>query len=423
MTIPSPEASIPTTENTNWKRPFFTVWIGQAFSLLGSSVVGFALVWYLTQQTGSATILATATLVNLIPGVFLGPFAGALVDRWNRKRVMVVADATVALLTGLLALLFWSGYVQLWHIFVIMFLRSLAGTFHYPAMSASTSLMVPKEQLARVAGMNQTLNGAMSIVSPPLGAFLLAALPIYGVIAVDVVTAAIAVGLLLLITIPQPQTALSVETITPASLLRDVRDGFRYLYKWTGMMIIGASAALINFLFFPAFTFMPLLVIRHFNGGAWELGFIQAAWGVGVITGGITLSVWGGFKKRILTALMGVAGMGVGTLIISLCPPSAYWLAVVGMFLAGFANPIANGPLFAIFQAKIAPEMQGRIFTLIGSVANAMSPLSMVVGAPVANLLGERAWFALAGVGAILMSAFMYSNRHVRKVEEENAPS
>jgi MFS transporter, DHA3 family, macrolide efflux protein len=282
--------------------------------------------------------------------------------------------------------------------------------------------MVPKSQLARVAGMNQTLSGAMAIAAPPMGAFLLAALPIYGVILVDVVTAAIAVGALLFIAIPQPAGASSSEAITPASLLRDVSDAARYMFKWTGILVIGCGAALMNFLFYPAFTFMPLLVTKYFNGGVWQLGIIQSAYGVGVIAGGLTLSVWGGFKKRIYTSLMGVAGMGLGTLVIAASPSNAFWLAVVGMLVSGFANPIANGPLFAIFQAKIAPEMQGRAFTLLGSVASAMAPLSMLVGAPVANLLGERAWFVLAGIGALLMGAFMYANRHVRNVEEENVP-
>ncbi len=409
--------------NPNWARPFFTIWIGQALSLLGSSVVGFALTWYLTQQTGSATILATAAFINLIPGVLLGPFAGALVDRWNRRRVMIAADSVVALLTATLAVLFWTGQIQIWHIFVIMFLRSLAGSFHFPAMLASTSLMVPQDQLQRISGMNQTLQGAISIASPPLGALLMSLLPFYGVVSVDVVTAVLAVIPLLFIFVPQPAAAASAEALTPAGLLRDVRDGFRYLWRWTGMFIIGMSAAVINFLFTPGFVFMPLLVKDYFGGGAWQLGLIESVMGVGMIAGGITLSAWGGFKRRMYTSLMGVMGMALGILLVAVAPHNAFWLAVVGMFLFGFMNPMANGPLFAIFQAKIPPEIQGRIFTVISSTTAAMSPLSMVVGAPVANLLGLRAWYVLAGVGTIIMGAFMFTRRSVRNVEDDQAPA
>src|SRR5512137_1696216 len=188
----------------NWKKPFFIVWTGQIFSLLGSGLVQFALVWWLTKTTGSPVVLASATLAAILPGVFLGPFAGALVDRWNRRLVMIVADTAIAVVTIFLALLFWMGVIQPWHVFVVLFLRSLGGVFHYNAMSASTSLMVPEKHLARVAGLNQTLQGVLNIATPPLGALLLELLEMYYVVAVDVVTAAIAVTTLLFVAIPQP---------------------------------------------------------------------------------------------------------------------------------------------------------------------------------------------------------------------------
>ena len=144
---------------TNWKRPFFIVWTGQAFSLVGSMLVQFALVWWLTESTGSATVLATATLVGMLPSIVIGPFAGALVDRWSRRLVMMVADGGIALATALLAVIYLGGHMQPWHVYVLMFVRAVGGGFHWPAMQASTSLMVPREQLGRVAGMNQTLAG------------------------------------------------------------------------------------------------------------------------------------------------------------------------------------------------------------------------------------------------------------------------
>ena len=154
-------------------RAFFTIWTGQAFSLLGSNLVQFALVWWLTSSTGSATVLATATMVAILPGIVIGPFAGTLVDRWSRRWVMVVADGVIALTTLWAALLAWNGLLQPWHVYVIMFIRATAGGFHWPAMQASTSLMVPERLLSRVAGLNQTLYGLMQIAAPALGALLL----------------------------------------------------------------------------------------------------------------------------------------------------------------------------------------------------------------------------------------------------------
>jgi DHA3 family macrolide efflux protein-like MFS transporter len=179
---------------TSWKIPFFTIWTGQAFSLIGSRIVQFALVWWLTQLTGSATILATASMVALIPEILLSPIAGAYVDRWNRRIVMMVADGVIALALLWLAYLFWVDAVQVWHVYVVMAVRAVGGSFHWPAMQASTSLMVPEKHLTRVAGLNQTLNGALNIIGPPLGALLMGVMSLSGVMLVDVGTAVLAMA-------------------------------------------------------------------------------------------------------------------------------------------------------------------------------------------------------------------------------------
>jgi DHA3 family macrolide efflux protein-like MFS transporter len=222
-----------------WAAKFFTIWTGQAFSLLGSALVQFALVWWLTRTTGSATVLATATLVALLPQVLLGPLAGALVDRWNRRLVMIVADTSIALATIGLALLFWSGDIQVWHVYVLMFIRSLAGAFHWPAMQASTSLMVPREHLSRIQGLNQMLQGGMNILAAPLGALLLEVLPMQGVLAIDVVTALLAVLPLLFIAVPQPQRSAEAQPhASKPSVWQDLKAGFRYVWSWPGMVMI-----------------------------------------------------------------------------------------------------------------------------------------------------------------------------------------
>ena len=188
-----------------WKTRFFTIWGGQALSLLGSQLVQFALIWHLTVKTGSATVLATASLVGMLPGVILGPFVGTLVDRWNRRIIMLLADSLIALATIALAVLFALDAMQIWHIYAVMFIRSLAGSFHGNAMSASTSLMVPVENLTRIQGINQMLTGGLNVVAAPLGALLLEVLPIQGILAIDVVTALFAILPLVFIQVPQPE--------------------------------------------------------------------------------------------------------------------------------------------------------------------------------------------------------------------------
>src|SRR4030043_174967 len=188
----------------SWAPRFFTIWTGQAFSLFGSQLVSFAVIWWLTQTTGSATVLATASLVGLLPQVILGPISGTLVDRWSRRLTMIVADGLIALATIVLAILFALGHVQIWQVYLLLFIRSVCGGFHWPAMQASTSLMVPKEHLARIQGLNQMLQGGMRIDSAPLGALLLVLLPMQGILAIDVFTAMLAVIPLFFFQVPQP---------------------------------------------------------------------------------------------------------------------------------------------------------------------------------------------------------------------------
>jgi len=402
---------------SRWQIPFFTIWTGQAFSLVGSRVLEFAVIWWLTRLTGSATVLAMATMTFVLPQVFLSPFAGALVDRWNRRVVMIVADGTVALVALGLAYLFWAGKIQVWHVFVALLVRAIGGNFHWPAMQASTSLMVPDKHLTRVAGLNQTMQGALNVIGPPLGAMLLAVLPFQGIMLMDVGTAMLAILPLFFVRIPQPRQA-SVEPGDgregeipryarndngKPSLWSDVRQGLRYVWGWPGLLAIMIMATILNFVINPAFSLMPLLVANHFKGGALQLGWLESSWGVGLVVGGLLLSTWGGFRRRVYTSLTGLVVQGVGIMVLGLAPANALWLAVAAMFLAGAMNALVNGPLFAVLQGSVAPEMQGRVFTVVMSMSAAAWPLSLAVAGPIADLVGVRPWYVVGGAVAVIM--------------------
>jgi DHA3 family macrolide efflux protein-like MFS transporter len=387
-----------------WQTTFFTIWTGQALSLFGSSVASFALIWWLTKATGSAAVLATATTVILLPGILLGPVAGALVDRWDRRLVLICADGFVALVSPWLAWLFLAGAVQPWHIYLVMFARSVGGCFHWPAMLASTTLLVPKEQLSRIAGLNETLNGAMNIAAPPLGAFLLALLPLPGIMLIDVTTALLAIGALLLVAIPQPERAAAAGGAPAglATLWRDLAEGWRYTWSWPGLCLLVLSGVVANSVLAPGSSLLPLFITRHFSGGAVQLGWAQSAHGAGIVAGGLLLSVWGGFRRRMVTSRAGLAACGLALLLLGFTPPGAFPLALVAGFLAGLSFPFANGPLTAALQASVAPDMQGRVFTLLSSAVSAAAPLGLAVAAPVADALGVGAWYVIGGLACIL---------------------
>ncbi len=405
---------------------FLIIWGGQVFSLIGSQLVQFALVWYLTVTTGSATVLAFGTLVALLPQIFLSPVAGALVDRWNRRMVMMVADGGIALATIALAALFVFDVVQVWHIYLLMFIRATGAAFHWPAMQASTTLMVPESHLSRVAGLNQALWGLASIVAPPVGAVLLSLLPIQGILAIDVGTALLAITPLVFIAIPNPERVDEAQAQTgQSSVLADLRQGLRLVWGWPGLMMIILVATLINLLIVPAVSLIPILVTDHFGGAALQLAWTEVAMGIGMVLGGILMGVWGGFKRRTVTALLGLALMGFGLTTVGLVPSTAFALALAALFLVGVVSPIVNGSIFAALQASVPPDMQGRVFTLLLSGSAAMTPLSLAVAGPLADAFGVQIWFAVGGLVTVLISigsafvpAMLYFEEQGRQVAE-----
>ncbi len=402
-----------------WQRTFFLIWTGQAFSLLGSELVQFALIWYLTKSTESASVLAFASFVALIPRVLISPFTGALVDRWNRKRVMILADAGIAASTMLLAGIFFFGKVQVWQIYAIMFIRSFGSGFHWPALQASISLLVPKDQLSRISGLNQMLRGALGMLAPVFAALLLDYLPMFGILSIDVLTAILAISPLLIVVIPQPFKNQTSEEDKPLHILEDVKFGFRYLLNWKGMFYLALAATLLNFLLNPGFTFTPLLVTEYFGKGAIELSAIESAFSGGMILGGIVLSAWGGFKKNIITTLLGILGLSFGTALIALTPPNMFYLAVAGMALSGFMQPMANGPLFAIMQGHVEADIQGRVFSMLESMVSAMMPISMLIAAPVAEWIGIRGWLMFGAAGCLVIGAGGFLIPAMMKIEDK----
>jgi len=409
----------------NWAFRFFTIWSGQAASLFGSSLVQFALVWYLTKETGSATVLATATLIALLPQIILGPFAGALVDRWNRRIIMIVADSSIAVATLGLAWLFATNRVEVWHIFAILAIRSMGGAFHYPAMSASTSLMVPDKHLARVSGANQTLGGLVNIAAPPLGALLLESFSTQNVLMIDVFTAIVAVLPLFFIPIPQPQSQIEQANGSreKTSYWQDLRAGFTYVRQWPGLFWLIILAMALNFLLGPTSALAPLVVTKIFNGGALELGWVESTFGIGIIVGGLLLSTWGGFKRRIITSFLGIVGIGIAIASIGLVPANMFYLLLAANFLVGFSQVFANGPLQAIFQSSVAPEMQGRVFSLLSAGATAMMPIGLLIAGPLSDLVGIRFWYIFGGSVCVLMAIAATFSSAIMNIETNNKES
>jgi DHA3 family macrolide efflux protein-like MFS transporter len=281
--------------------------------------------------------------------------------------------------------------------------------------------MVPQKHLGRVAGLNQALQGLASIVAPPLGAVLMTVLPIQGMLAIDLATAALAIAALVLVRVPQPEHSHRGVEASGGSVVTDLRQGVRFLRGWPGMLAVIGIAMVVNLLVHPAISLQPLLVADHFARDAFGLALLQSALGIGFVAGGLTLGAWGGFKRQAVTGLSALVLMGVGFATVGAAPPDAFPVAGAGMFLAGFMTPIVNGSISAVLQATVPPEMHGRVFTLLMSGVGLMSPLGLGVAGPLADVLGVRFWFVAAGIAMTAMGISAFFVPAILRLEDKPA--
>ncbi|MFW9979301.1 MAG: MFS transporter [Candidatus Thorarchaeota archaeon] len=384
-------------------RSFLKIFVGQSFSLMGSALVQFSLVWWLTASTGSAIVLVIASLMAMLPQIILSPFIGPLIDRWNRKKVMMASDMITASAIIALAILWSQNATGLIHVYILMAIRSAMASFQWPALQASASLMVPKEHLSRVNGMYQALTGLSKIAAPPLGALLLAFIPIELVLLIDVATAAIAIIPLLSVQVPQHFNDKDGSNQF-SNLLSDVMTGVRFMKEWLAGRYITAALMLTNFILVPTFSLLPLLVLLHFNGTIIELAWVESLMGIGMVLGGISLGIWGGFRRRMLTTAIALVSAAVGIFVVGITPPSLLPLALCGIFIAGFMIPIASGSLMALVQAVVPSVLQGRVFTVLMSLGPAMAPVGLLSAGFIVEVLGIQSWFIVSSIVLILIA-------------------
>ncbi len=402
----------------DWKKAFFPFWISQLVSLLGSALVMFTLVWWLTEKTGSATVLATATMVGMIPEIIIQPFAGAIVDRINRKRVIIIADGVIAFATLVLGILFYLDLADVWAIYGLMLIRAVGGAFHYPAGQASVALMVPREQLARLGGLTQAARGIINIVSAPLGALILTYMDVEGAMLIDVVTAAIAIGIVAMTHIPRQEKLASNGGNWFSTVMQDMKDGLRYVIQWKAMVLLVGIALVFKAALSPAFSLIPLLVYEHLQGNAAQYSLVEVVGGVGIILGGLLLGVWGGFKKQILTIFLGLFGVGVGVFLMGFIPAGGFIWMLPLMFLVGFTVPLVDGPFGAIMQSAVDNAYQGRVMTLLGSILNLSGPIGLAMAGPASDRFGLQVWYITAGLLIFACLLFGLFNKTVMRVEE-----
>ena len=387
-----------------WRLRFWSIFLGQALSLVGSAITQFVLLWWITDKTGSAAALATAGMAMLLPQALLGPLGGVFADRHDRQVIMVLTDLVSAVCVLLLIMMFEYGNVELWQIYVLMAIRSAMQAFQGPASMASVATLVPPDFVPRAAGFNQTVQGLSMVGAAPLGALLLSFVPVKYALGVDVLTAAIGISPLLFVTIP-PVISTSSRHVR---IWAQFRDGIQRIWSDRSLRGLYMLVTITTMFFMPLFTMIPLLVKSRYHGGPPQLALLESLTGVGMIIGGILVAVIA--PKRKVPWVLG--GMSLSCFLIAATawfPPELFLVCGALWLVGASAFMLANASLMAVLQTVIAQDFQGRAISVLTTMNAVAAPVGLAIANPLGEFLGVSWLFFVFGLsgGFVMISGFL----------------
>ena len=388
---------------------FTTIWIGQLVSVLATNMTGFALTIWAYEKTGQATALALVQVCFITPFLIMSPFAGVMVDRYNRKTMMAVSDIGAGVATIIILSLNAAGVLEVWHLYIAAAIQGTFNTFQWPAYSSAISMMVPKEQYGRVNGMMSLVEMGPGVLSPMLAGALLPLIGLTGILTIDVVTFILAVGALMVVFIPQPKQTEEGKK-AQGNVWQEAVYGFRYIFERPSLLGLQMVFFFANFFAGICFAIVAPMILARTGNNELIFGSVQSIGAIGGIVGGVAMSAWGGFKRRVHGVLLGWIVTGVGIAVFGWGTGLAVWAAA--FFISALVGPIVNGSNQAIWQAKVAPDLQGRVFSARRLIAWFSSPITPIIGGMLADyvfepamreggsLVGTFSWLVGSGPGA-----------------------
>ncbi len=384
--------------HASWKRTAAVFLGSQALSMLGSSLVQYALLWHVTLQTRSGVMMTAYIVAGFLPTFFLSPFAGVWADRYDRRKLIVLADAMTALVTLALAVVFTLRGTELWLFFLAAAIRAVGAAIQQPAVSSLLPQLVPEDRLMRVNGIQSTLMSANMLGAPALAGFLMSVAPLQVLFYVDVVTAALAIGLLSFLRVAARPPVPGREG---SSQFREIADGFQYIRGHAHLVPFFGYLGLILVLITPAAFLTPLQTARSFGGEVWRLTAIEMVFSVGMMLGGAVLAGWSGFTNRMRTMVASNLIMGACTVGLGVVPSFWVYLAVMGIF--GVALPLYNTPATVMLQERVEPAFLGRVFSVMTMLSTSLMPLSMLVFGPLAEAVSIERLLQVTGALVLVL--------------------
>ncbi|QQR42622.1 MFS transporter [Myxococcus xanthus] len=404
--------------HASWKRNTALFLGSQALSLLGSSLVQYALLWQVTLQTRSSVMMTLYIVAGFLPTFILSPFAGVWADRYDRRKLIVLADAMIALVTLALAVVFTLRGTELWLFFLAAAIRSVGTAVQQPAVGALLPQLVPEDQLMRVNSIQGTLHSVNMLGAPALAGFLMSVAPLQVLFYIDVVTAALAITLVTLFVQVKPRPRAPEQE--GASQLTEIRDGFRYIRSHAHLVPFFGYLGFIMVLITPAAFLTPLQTARSFGDEVWRLSAIEMVFSVGMMLGGAALAAWGGFNSRMRTMVASNLIMGACTVALGVVPHFGVYLAAMGIF--GVALPLYNTPAMVMLQERVEPAYLGRIISVMTMVSTSLMPLAMLLFGPLAEVVSIERLLQVTGVLVILLGLLTPLHRRLMSFGEPKSP-
>lgn len=401
-------------DTIHWKKNFFTIWTGQAFSQFSSSVLQFAIVWYLTDHSRSALVLSMAMLVGFLPQGILGPFIGVFIDRYQRKRIMMISDIVISLASLVMVLAGRMHFLSTELILVVLLIRSTGAAFHNPCLQAVTPQIVPKDQLTRCAGYSQSLQSVSQIFSPALAAVLYQSWSLSGIIFLDVLGALIAVFALSISRIPELERQKEAEKL---HVIQEAKEGFRILQENRGMLGLVFISALYTLALMPTSALFPLMSMSYFQGTSTHASIVEIIFSLGLLIGSLILSRWGGTKNRIYTIIGSYLLMSACLFVSGLLPANGFIGFAVCSCIMGISGPFYWGMYTPLLQSNFETKYLGRIMSLSTSIMVFCSPVGLFLSGIFAEVFGVEKWFLVAGTLTLFAAVLCISVSTIRNCD------
>jgi len=390
-----------------WQNRITRFLIAQAISLLGSSIVSFAIIWYITLETSSGLMLTYATIATFAPQILVSLFAGVLLDRFNRKLLIMISDSVIAITTLILFFIVRGGDPSMTLLFIALAIRAVGTGVQNPAVNAVIPQLVPESELMRINGFFVSMTSLIAFLAPALAASVLGWLGLASALLVDFATALIGVGITATVFFPPLQHTDEEAT----SSIQGLKDAFAYLRTHPFLKRLFLFEGIILFLFSPLFM-LALIVERSFGGAYWQLAATEVAYGIGAVAGGFFIGWWGGFANRMTTVLMSAAILGALMFLLGLAP---FWVFVALLFIWGIFNPAYDTPFITLLQERVEPDMHGRIFGFLQIVIAASLPLGMILFGPLGDIVKVETLYLISGA---LIVCWTLVGRYIMKLEQ-----